>query len=317
MIKALIIGCGNIGALYDLESEAVSTYAKAFHRDGEITFSVYDADLSVAQRVARRYDVPCLSRWDEVHPSEYDIVVVSSPTPTHHGYLESLFESRPRLVICEKPVDIDLGRLNRLEERYRESGMRVMVNFHRRFQPRMAELRDRVQSLAAQSTCRQVTVTYQRGFHNNASHAMDLLGFLFGTPFSVTDFRATQAVCDEFPADPTVTAHCRWGDTAVQFVGLAGVQFSHFELNLYFPTHAISLRRGGDEVEFFSTRPRRGSFHPALKSDEVWTGALKNHMLTVVAHARRMLQDTETRDNFLESVSISRTIVQNTAQFHL
>lgn len=312
MIRALIIGCGNIGALYDFDTEGVLTYAKAFQRAGDIAFSVYDPVPEVSHRVSARYQVPSLARWDELSPAEYDLVVVSSPTPTHHFYLERLFEERPGLVICEKPVDSDPARLRRLADRYRNSGVRVMVNFHRRFQPRMAELRDRVQSLVAREGCLQATVTYQRGFHNNASHAMDLLGFLFGRPFAPSRVQVTQSVCDEFPADPTITAHCQWGGMGVQFIGLAGARFSHFEIALFFPTHVISLKRGGDEVEFFSTPPRIGSFHPALKSDEAWKGVLQNHMLAVVAHARQLLQDRAAPDNFLESVGISQTIVQTT-----
>jgi len=316
MIKALIIGCGNIGALYDLETEALATYAKAFYRAGDIAFSVYDPKPAVARRMAQRYGVPCLSRWDEVPPGSLDLVVISAPTSTHAAYLEALWKAPPRLIICEKPVDTDLARLDRLEERYRASGARVLVNFHRRFQPRIADLRDRVQARAAQEPCIQVVVKYQRGFHNNASHAMDLLAFLFGKRFEPTDFRIGQAVFDEFPADPTLSAHCRWGGTSVQFTGLAGARFSHFEIELYFPTQAVFLRKGSDEVEFLSTPARQGAFHPALRSDEVWSGVLQNHMAAVVAQARRMLADPSMPDNFLEGTKISRNIVQITRELH-
>jgi hypothetical protein len=42
MYKALIIGCGNIGALYDFDTGSIASYAKAFHLDPEIEFDVYD-----------------------------------------------------------------------------------------------------------------------------------------------------------------------------------------------------------------------------------------------------------------------------------
>lgn len=313
MTKALIIGCGNIGALYDFESDAVGTYAKAFHRAG-VDFSVYDPDALVAQKVADRYRVAALKQWDECALDSYDIAVISSPTPTHYRYLTELLDCPPRLIICEKPVDTDPARLEEIVQHYAQAGARVMVNFHRRYLPRMAELGARLRNWQLEESCRTAVVTYQRGFHNNASHAMDLLGFLFARPFSPTHVQIARSVADEFADDPTITLSCRWNGIHVQFVGLAESRFSHFELSLHFPTRQVTLRRGGDEIDFLVAPAKRGTFYPALESEEKWNGVLRDHMSEVVAHAGRMLKDPDLPDNFLESAGISRAIIEITKQ---
>lgn len=42
MYKALILGCGNIGAFYDYDTQEVVTHAKAFSEFDNIDVTVYD-----------------------------------------------------------------------------------------------------------------------------------------------------------------------------------------------------------------------------------------------------------------------------------
>ena len=308
MINALLIGCGNIGAFYDWETDDIRTYAKAFHAHG-IKLSVYDPNYEKSAQVAGRYGAQALQQWDDVPANKYEIVVIGTPTPTHFDYLTTLLSNPPRLIICEKPVDLDPDRLEKIKTLYANCPAKVMVNFHRRFQPKMVDLAQRVQKMETEDLCQTILVRYQRGFHNNASHAMDLLGLLFGKPFDASLVTVLNSVPDEYDEDPTITVAYQWNGIQVLFVGLIGAKFSHFEMTLYFSRHAIELRQGGDAVEFFSTQGQQGKFYPALRSDEVWTNTLRDHMSKVVAHALRMLDDPTTADNFLESIDISKKII--------
>ncbi|KAB7628238.1 Gfo/Idh/MocA family protein [Alkalilimnicola sp. S0819] len=306
-MKALLIGCGNIGGFYDWNSPDVRTYAKAFHTLG-IEFAAYDQDPARVHRLSQRYGAKALSQWDELPVEQYDLVVVSSPTPTHSYYLSSLFAKPPGLIICEKPVDSDPQALDLLAAQYQDSAARVMVNFHRRFQPRVKELAERVEELQGADPCRTVVVTYQRGFHNNAVHAMDLLAVVFGQPFEPSEPVVLNAVADEFPADPTMTVSCQWHGMQVIFVGLVGARFSHFEMTLYCGRHVVVLRDGGDRVEFLSAPDSSAGYYPALSPTEVWSGVLSEHMTHVLAHAQRMLSDESLADNFMESVDLSKAV---------
>lgn len=310
MYNALIIGCGNIGAMYDFETESISTYAKAFHLDPEIEFEVFDIDPKVSLRVAERYGVRCLHELNLATYQNYDIVVISTSTATHYDYLSRMLKQGPQLVICEKPVDIDPVRLGQLLKLYRKTNTKVMVNFFRRFQPGIIRLKQDIESILNDERCTNIVVTYQRGFHNNASHAIDLLEFLFGTRIDLSEARVNNNVCDEFDTDPTLSVSCAWNGSNVQLIGLACVEFTHFEIALYFSKKAVLLKDCGNEIELLSTSDKIGNFYPKLCLQSRETGVLKNYMVNVVSHSKRMLKDEESRGNFLESVSLSERILK-------
>lgn len=308
LMRALLIGCGNIGALYDWNQREISTYAKALHAC-DFDFSVYDTNRESAAMVANRYGVKSLRTWNETAIKNYDLVIISSSTETHAEYLRSLLVDPPRLIVCEKPVDVNLNRLEDIEAIYKRGSVRVVVNYHRHFQPKIMELSKRVRELAAASACSAIIVTYQRGFHNNASHAIDLLEVLFGEIFTPDEVCVTNSTADEFPSDPTVTMTCMWNGVQVLFIGLAFVKFSHFEVSLTFKNNIINIRNAGDLVEFFSAPELFDRFYPKLELVEIWRDVLQDHMINFIQHLKAMLNNQNIPDNFLQSINISKTVI--------
>lgn len=310
MYKALIIGCGNIGAMYDFETESISTYAKAFHIDPEIEFEVYDTNPKASIRVAERYGVRCLHDLTPAVYQNYDMVVISTSTATHYEYLSLMLERGPRLVICEKPVVTDRFRLENVLSLYRKSNTKVLVNFFRRFQPGIIQLKEEIDGILIGERCTNIVVTYQRGFHNNASHAVDLLEFLFESVLDFSEVRINHKAFDEFQSDPTMSVPCIWNGANVQFIGLAHAAFSLFDIAIYFNSKAVLLKDGGNEIELLTTTNKTGNFYPKLSVQNRQTGVVENYMVNVVAHAKRLLKKAGCRDNFLESVSISKRILK-------
>ena len=301
MYKALIIGCGNIGAMYDFETESILTYAKAFHLDPEITFAVYDTNHQNAEKVAQRYRVQALQELESETFNMYDIVVICTPTTTHYEYLSKMLVKGPKLVICEKPVDSDRLRLDKILSVYHKSKTTVMVNFFRRFQPGIIQLRSEIIEVLAENACTNIVVSYQRGFHNNASHAIDLLEYFFGSTFDLSAAQITHKINDEFDTDPTMSVYCLWNGVNVQFLGLAHVEFSHFDIAIYFTSKAVFLKDGSNEVEWFAITPKSGDFYPKLKLQSRRTGIVGDYMNNVVSHAKLLLNGIEQNNNFLAS----------------
>lgn len=310
MYKALIIGCGNIGAMYDLNNESVSTYAKAFHLDPEIEFDVYDIDTKISSVIAKHYGVNCLYELGSTTYLKYDLIVISTSTSTHYEYLSKILPLDLRLVICEKPVDIEIDRLEHLIKLYNESKTKVMVNFFRRFLPKNISLKQHLQTLLTEDPCTNIIVTYQRGFHNNASHAIDLLEFLFETNINLSLAQLNHKEFDEFISDPTMSVSCDWNGVNLQFIGLSNVKFSHFEIAIYTGHKAVLLKNGGNEIELLVTSQTCGKFYPQLFSQTMLIGVNENYMINVVSNAKSILNGNKFYDNFVESVSISKRILQ-------
>lgn len=307
-MNVLIVGCGNIGAFYDWETPDIRSYAKALYSSG-IQFSVYDENYDVAKKVGERYGSKVLTSWDAKPLDAYDIVIIATPTASHFEYLCKLMMTPPKLIICEKPVSLDFEKLTLLAEKYQKNKTKVMVNFHRRFQPKIQDLAKRIKLLSEKNQCQSIVINYQRGFHNNAIHAIDLLSLFFGTIFNPSALKIINATADEFNDDPTITMGCDWNGINVVFVGLVHSRFSLFDISLFFKNNVIKLTDGANKIEFLSVPETQGTFYPMLKTDELWTETLNDCMTKVVEFGKKMIEDASIEDNFLESIEISKAII--------
>ena len=67
-------------------------------------------------------------------------MVICTPTDTHADLIER-FVRAGKAVFCEKPIDLDLARVQACLEVVREAGGRLMVGFNRRFDPHFRAVR--------------------------------------------------------------------------------------------------------------------------------------------------------------------------------
>ena len=133
-MKALLIGCGGIGAMYDLETEGIHTHAKAL-KALAIDFDVYDTDTELAKKIAAVYSVKYLDRFKEDDLTNYTSVHICAPNEFHFFYLDACLKKNVPKIICEKPITLKMAELLELEEKYRVSSSQVFVNYIRRFLP--------------------------------------------------------------------------------------------------------------------------------------------------------------------------------------
>lgn len=97
--------------------------------------TVYDIEQSSAESVAARHGVRASASADEVFASaDVDAVLVATVTDTHADYIEkAVAAGKP--VLCEKPIDLSLERVNRCAEAILSKGVPVQIGFNRRFDP--------------------------------------------------------------------------------------------------------------------------------------------------------------------------------------
>jgi myo-inositol 2-dehydrogenase / D-chiro-inositol 1-dehydrogenase len=72
--------------------------------------------------------------------ADIDAVLVCSPTPTHAELTMAAAEAGKH-VFCEKPIDLEPGRIRQTLEVVERSGVQLQVGFNRRFDPTFARLR--------------------------------------------------------------------------------------------------------------------------------------------------------------------------------
>lgn len=135
MLRVALFGCGRIGQVH--------ARSIASHEDAELAW-VCDPILPAAQTLADRLGGRATDDVARVLADpDVDAVVIASPTPTHVDLLShAALAGKP--VLCEKPIDLDLGRIDRCWSDI--AGLRpfVMMGFNRRFDPTFAQIRRRV-----------------------------------------------------------------------------------------------------------------------------------------------------------------------------
>ncbi|MDT0158136.1 inositol 2-dehydrogenase [Microbacterium sp. ARD32] len=130
-----LIGTGRIGQVH----------AANIARSEEASLAwIADPFIEGARRVAETFGGTATADPEELLGSGgIDAVLVASPTPTHVELIARSIElGLP--VLCEKPIDLDITRVDALRDAVRSSGVPVALGFNRRFDPGFAGVRARV-----------------------------------------------------------------------------------------------------------------------------------------------------------------------------
>jgi predicted dehydrogenase len=306
-MNALLIGCGNIGALYDFQKEGIKTHCKALSRLKGISVSIYDIDKELAKNVSEEYGFACIVKEDDICPADYQWVAIASPTNTHLSWLKKCIDAKVQLLICEKPVAKTASELSESEALYKNSDTKIVVNYFRRFQPVYLQLKDEISWEKDKPS--QVIIKYQRGIVNNFSHAADLLDLLFGE--HVFDkINITRSVFDEFDDDPTLSFTAEYNGIPVYATGLANVRYSFFEIEIFFRDKKISILDGGNKI-IYAKAPQADRYYQPLKADDVRNkeNLLTEHMMFVYEHVQKVY-NSEEQDNFISSVRMNQQILR-------
>ena len=126
MLRIAVLGCGRIGRMHAANIAA--------HPRAQMA-TVYDIDQTSADTVAAEHGVRASASADEVFASaDVDAVLVATVTNTHADYIEkAVAAGKP--VLCEKPIDLSLKRVNKCAEAISSKGVPVQIGFNRRFDP--------------------------------------------------------------------------------------------------------------------------------------------------------------------------------------
>jgi len=308
-IKTLLIGCGRIGAGSGGRSQRLSSHAGALTDNPAFDLTLYDPDLKLSEAAAEALDLSIVDHIDKSLLESCACAVICSPTNTHFEYLSQFLNVEIPLIICEKPVCASLEEVTKLRQIRKRSKSRVVINYTRRFQTSFQKLKKRFAHQLTQESLSTISVRYQRGFLNNASHALDLIQFLTGWDILNAKVHPFQGMCDEFPNDPTLSGHGNWNGAALSILGLPNVRFSLFEIDFFFERSAIRLRDRGETIEFADSNDPSDYYAP-LSVKKISQGNLQEPLKNLYRHVAKMACDPAIPDNFDESLKLTEWILQ-------
>ncbi len=135
MLRIAMLGAGRVGQVH-----ARSVVA---HPEAELAL-VVDPIEAAATSLATTHG----ARWsldpqDAFEDESIDAVIIGTPTNTHTEMLARAVDAGKK-VLLEKPIDLDLARIDDVWARIQPKAPFVMLGFNRRFDPSFREVRERV-----------------------------------------------------------------------------------------------------------------------------------------------------------------------------
>jgi myo-inositol 2-dehydrogenase/D-chiro-inositol 1-dehydrogenase len=132
-----VIGAGRIGQVH---ARSVAGLPDA------TLVAVADVFLEGASALAEEFGARATQNAEELFDtSAIDAVIIASPTSTHIDLIDAAIDAGMP-VLCEKPIDLDIARVDRLRDKANASTTPIALGFNRRFDPHLAEVHRRVRA---------------------------------------------------------------------------------------------------------------------------------------------------------------------------
>ncbi|MEZ3161166.1 Gfo/Idh/MocA family oxidoreductase [Microbacterium sp. BWT-B31] len=134
-IRIGLIGTGRVGQVHARSVAAID--------DAELTW-VCDPFVEGARALAARHGGRVTADAGDVFAADdVDAVIIASPTPTHVALIAAALDAGVP-ALCEKPIDLDIDKVDTLRARAAASTVPFALGFNRRFDPHFAALHRRV-----------------------------------------------------------------------------------------------------------------------------------------------------------------------------
>jgi myo-inositol 2-dehydrogenase/D-chiro-inositol 1-dehydrogenase len=135
MIRFSVLGCGRIGTMHARNL--------ARHPQARLT-SVFDVVTAAADRMAAELGVKAAASIEEVlQDAEVDAVLIATSTDTHVELITAAARAG-KAILCEKPIALDMAKVEQCWSEIRDLNATVMIGFNRRFDPSFRAAHDRL-----------------------------------------------------------------------------------------------------------------------------------------------------------------------------
>lgn len=244
--KVLIIGLGQIGVGYDvsLDMDHVYSHARAFSQHKRfILVGGVDSDAAQCRRFEQVYQCPAYESIDEaLKKHQPEVVVLALPTALHgEAMLQILENAALKLVLCEKPLAYDLNEAQMMVEACSKKGVLLYVNYMRRSQPGVIEVKRRLDMGLIKTPIKGV-VWYSKGFYHNGSHFFNLLEYWLGS-YSSSNILDRGRRVGNHDKEPDV--HITFEKGTVSFLAAWEEAFSHYTIELLSPSGRLRYEKEG------------------------------------------------------------------------
>ena len=247
---AAVIGCGMIGGKYEsIDSPNTYSHGKAYYINKSIKkILFFDSNPELSQNLALKFEGDSFSDLETLmNNGRPDCVSVCTPDTSHFQVMEYILRNPGslNLIFVEKPVVMNPEELKLLKKLSIESGVTIIVNHSRRFDPAHQNLRELIQTDRLGGFIRG-NIDYYGGWHHLGVHIVDILQYFFDKPFIPKKF---EYVCEsKYSNDPTLNVQAEIGGSSVEMAGMDESFYQIVDFNLKFEKGQIKINDFGNEI---------------------------------------------------------------------
>jgi len=195
MISVCLFGAGRIGRIHATNIAA--------RDDVELRY-VVDVDKAAAKEFAGRHNATVCSVEEALADDSLDAVVIGSPTDTH-STLISTSARAGKAIFCEKPIDLDIARVDDCLAVVDECGVPLSLGFNRRFDNSFSSLKNQLDS-GMIGELEMVTITSRDPEPPPAEYAARSGGIF--RDMMIHDFDMARWLLTQEPVEVYATASC-------------------------------------------------------------------------------------------------------------
>ena len=123
-IKVALLGLGRIGQMH----------AKNLIENREFKLKyVFDLNKDLLKKISNKYNVTSINKPDlAFNDKDIDCIFIASSTPTHLKFIEQGVKLN-KIIFCEKPLDLNIKKINSCLKRIKKLKPKVQIGFNRRY----------------------------------------------------------------------------------------------------------------------------------------------------------------------------------------
>lgn len=181
MRYAIVIGCGKIGAQYDLDNENLTlTHAKAYFLSAKTElYKLIDTDIDVAKKVAKTYQCAFADKLSSSDIQKADIISIATPTEFHLEILELLHVNDYKgKIILEKPAVSKENEIEKLLSFHPDFLNQITMNYIRRFDRVYAKILYDLKT-KIYGDIQKIEANIFGSLEHNGVHVINILNYIF------------------------------------------------------------------------------------------------------------------------------------------
>ena len=126
MINVALFGLGRIGQMH---GENLHT-----HKKFNLKYT-FDIDKNLSKKISNRFNAISIDNPKSAFQDKnIDVVFITSSTPTHINLINEATKYK-KVVFCEKPLDLDIKKVNICKKNIKKFNPKIQLGFNRRYDP--------------------------------------------------------------------------------------------------------------------------------------------------------------------------------------